>query len=378
MREMSKEASAPPVTIVDLKRVARDGETHFATIHAQVDKATQKTTKSGKPFLDWLLRDADESLAIKVWDNHPNFSRAEALGSGSFVSVIGHWSAGKYGLESQDWNLRELRTEEVEALLAAEGGFANQQREDYSYLEAQIEALNDPRLRTLAAQFLEKFGERFRRTAAARDYHHARRGGLVEHVAQMMRSANALCDVYTEVNRELVLTGVLFHDCGKLWENCFPEKGFSMPYSEIGELVGHIPMGMEIVNKLWREMEEIHQDDWAVGSPPAGDVRLHLLHLIASHHGEHSFGSPTLPKTPEAQLLHYIDNIDAKMEMFRGGYLKAQPLAAKVFERVRPLPGNLVQPLATFTPLETDPTSPPENASPPATEAPSTTSDSLK
>lgn len=351
---MTEEENVPCLTIADLKRLAKDGEPHHAVVHAQVEKVTSKTTKSGNPFLDWTLRDADDSFSVKVWDNHPNFALAGSVGTGAFVSVIGHWTLGKYGLESQDWNLRELRVEEVESLLTAGGSFAARQKEDYAYIETQVAALRDPRLRAVASAFLATFGERFRRTAAARDYHHARRGGLVEHVAQMMRSANALCDVYTEVNRGLVLTGVLFHDCGKLWENCLPERGFAMPYSEIGELIGHIPMGMELVNKLWRETEEGAGENWTAGRPSAGETRIHLLHLIAAHHGEHAFGSPTVPKTPEAQLLHYVDNIDAKMEMFRGGYLKARELGPRVFERVRPLPGNLVQALAEYETMDTE------------------------
>ncbi len=79
------------------------------------------------------------------------------------------------------------------------------------------------------------------------------------------------------------------------------------------------------------------------------DCRLHLLHLIASHHGEPQFGSPVYPKTPEAIALNYIDNLDARLEMIFAGYPIAKPLAARIFERVRPLPGNLVKPLEKFS-----------------------------
>jgi 3'-5' exoribonuclease len=87
-------------------------------------------------------------------------------------------------------------------------------------------------------------------------------------------------------------------------------------------------------------------------------VRLHLLHLIGAHHGEMQFGSPVSPKTPEAMALHYIDNLDARLEMFAGGYVTAKPLAARIFERVWPLPGNLVTSLQKFeisvTPAKSD------------------------
>jgi 3'-5' exoribonuclease len=84
---------------------------------------------------------------------------------------------------------------------------------------------------------------------------------------------------------------------------------------------------------------------------PASDhVRLHLLHLIGSHHGELAFGSPVLPKTPEAIALHYIDNLDAKLDMFSRGYETSHEIAPGIFERVRPLPQNLVEPLPRFVP----------------------------
>jgi 3'-5' exoribonuclease len=87
---------------------------------------------------------------------------------------------------------------------------------------------------------------------------------------------------------------------------------------------------------------------WKNYSPPSEDVRLHLLHLIGAHHGQKELGSPVEPKTPEAMTLHYIDNLDSKLEMFAAGYTTAQPLTDRIFERVWPLPGNLVKSLEKF------------------------------
>ena len=168
----------------------------------------------------------------------------------------------------------------------------------------------------------------------------------------MMRAAAALVEVYSNLNADLVLSGVLFHDCGKLWENCYEKAGFSMPYHEMSELMSHIPLGIELVNRLWREGMEAHGEDWQGLSPRSEDVRLHLLHLIASHHGTREFGSPVLPKTPEAMLLHFVDNIDAKLEMFAEGYEKSPLLAKNVYERHRPLYHPLVEPLPIFEQVE--------------------------
>jgi 3'-5' exoribonuclease len=173
----------------------------------------------------------------------------------------------------------------------------------------------------------------------------------VEHVAQMMRSAVQICVAYPDLNRDLLIAGVLFHDCGKLWENNYAEDGFTMPHTLTGEMIGHIAMGLEVVNKLWRTvMDSPEAASWSMLEPANELVRLHLLHLIGSHHGEMQFGSPVLPKTPEAIALHYIDNLDAKMEMFRRGYGTSAELADGIYERVRPLPANLIRPLPSVPP----------------------------
>ena len=116
--------------------------------------------------------------------------------------------------------------------------------------------------------FLAEYGERFRRTAAARVHHHARRGGLVEHVAQMMRTAEAIAGAYPALNRDLLLTAVLFHDSGKLWENALPADGFVMAYDERGEMLGHITIGIELINTLWRKVLALPEAA-ALGHAPA-------------------------------------------------------------------------------------------------------------
>ena len=165
----------------------------------------------------------------------------------------------------------------------------------------------------------------------------------------MMRGAVAVASAYPLLNRDLLVSGVLFHDSGKLWENGMPADGFVMPFDERGEMLGHITIGIELVNTLWRKLLAAPEAAAWVGLQPASeDVRLHLLHLVASHHGELQFGSPVVPKTPEAWALHYVDNLDAKMEMIFQAYATARQLAPRVQERVWPLPGNIVTPLERF------------------------------
>src|SRR5205085_2361991 len=157
-----------------------------------------------------------------------------------------------------------------------------------------------------------------------------------------------IAPLYPQLNLDLLLAGILFHDSGKLWENQLPENGFTMGYDERGELMGHISIGLELVNSIWRKLSPENAEAWKLFTPASEDVRLHLLHLIGAHHGEPEFGSPVSPKTPEAMALHYIDNLDARLEMFAAGYTTARPLAARIYDRVRPLPGNLVKSLDKF------------------------------
>jgi 3'-5' exoribonuclease len=206
-------------------------------------------------------------------------------------------------------------------------------------------------LKGLAESFLKHYGPRFQRAAAARNFHHARRGGLLEHTSHMLRTATALEPVYPGLNWDLIKTGVLFHDCGKLWENDYAENGFEMPHTRLGELLGHIPIGLELVNRLWRE-SEADPAFQVTGTPTAQAVKEHLLHLVASHHGTKEFGSPVTPRTPEASMLHYIDNMDAKMEMFRSVYAESEQLAPGIYDRRYPLEGNPVASLGVWKPEE--------------------------
>ncbi|HEY5811062.1 MAG TPA: HD domain-containing protein, partial [Terrimicrobiaceae bacterium] len=171
------------------------------------------------------------------------------------------------------------------------------------------------------------------------------RGGLLRHVAQMLRSVNAICGAYPALNRDLLLVGALVHDCGKMWEMCPPEIGYEIPREVRGELLGHISIGIEVVNALWRKLP---LEEWKSLTPSSENVRLHLLHLIASHHGECQFGSPVEPKTPEAIALHFIDNLDAKLAMIFSAYERLPEIAPGVYERVRALNVSPVRALDQF------------------------------
>lgn len=333
------------ITLTQLRQVVNQTPQPYR-LHLQVELRTEKTTSAGSPFFEVKLVDAADSLVWRVFDNNPLFQDVARLGRNAFIQLAGQWVEGKYGIEPRQVQMRALSEDEVVTLLLGDPELAARQQADYAEIVGFIDSIHDPRLLRLCSVFMERHGERFRRTGAARKNHHARRGGLVEHVAQMMRSAAAIAAVYPHLNRDLLIAGVLFHDCGKLWENVYAESGFTMPYNMTAEMLGHIPLGLELVNRLWRELlEEPAAAEWTALEPASELVRLHLLHLIAAHHGTLEFGSPVLPKTPEAIVLHHVDNIDAKLEMFRRGYAGSKELAPGIFEKFPPWPVNIVAPL---------------------------------
>ena len=337
------------MTLTEIRRAAQSGLVS-ARVHVQVESATPKLTREQKPYCELSLADACDRMTLRVWSDHPAYKACSALNNESFVELNGDFSShSQYGLEAQKWTVRPLTEQEKNELLQGPAELRAKQTADWQFILETMGKITDPRLRALCDTFVKDLGERFRRTAAARKNHHARRGGLVEHTTQMMRVALAIAPLYPQLNVDLLIAGIVFHDSGKLWENQYPETGFIMDYDERGELVGHISIGLELVNTLWRKVSAENAEAWKNLAPSSEDVRLHLLHLIGAHHGEQQFGSPVDPKTPEAMALHYIDNLDARLEMFAAGYLTAKPLAERIFERVWPLPSKLVRSLEKFS-----------------------------
>jgi 3'-5' exoribonuclease len=321
-----------------------------AALHAQIDGVANKQTRDQKPYLEVVIRDWTASFPLRVWSDHPSYGFCSELRTGDFVEIEGEFVVSPtFGLEAKNWRMRFLTAAEKIDLLAGSSDIRDKQSLDYAAIESFIATIRDPRLRELSLLFVRDFGDRLRRAAGARNYHHARRGGLVEHIAQMMRTGDAVTAVYPALNRDLLLAGILFHDAGKLWENCFPKESFIMPHDIRGELIGHVSIGVELINHLWQRLKQGAEfSSWKTLSPDSELVRLHLLHLVASHHGEKQFGSSVEPKTPEAMALHLIDNLDAKLEMMSRAYQFGKRLSADVVERIRPLPTNLVEALPVF------------------------------
>src|SRR3981081_685535 len=255
------------LTLSEIRRAVQS-EPVQARAHVQVEAAVPRLTRDQKPYCELSLADACDRITLRVWSDHPAYKVCSELTSENFIELSGEFDHSQYGVEAQKWTVRPLTDQEKKALLEGPADLREKQTADWEFLAQSVKSIVDPRLRALCDAFLSEWGDRFRRTAAARNYHHARRGGLVEHTAQMMRVALALCPLYPQLNVDLLLAGILFHDSGKLWENHLPEDGFTMGFDERGELMGHISIGLELINSIWKRIQTA---DWSSMSPASED-----------------------------------------------------------------------------------------------------------
>ena len=172
-------------------------------------------------------------------------------------------------------------------------------------LREVVAGIGNPHLKALLKRMLDDpdIALRYRRAPAAKQIHHAYLGGLIEHVLSLCALARADGAALSDVDADLLLTGVVLHDIGKIYELNY-ERGFS--YSNDGQLLGHIAIALRMVGDKLRELPDF---------PPP--LRSLVEHMILSHHGQLEFGSPKLPQFPEALLLHYLDDMDSKMECMR-------------------------------------------------------------
>ena len=180
------------ISISNLKTRAAAGRVE-AAVHGQVESLQKKATRDGKPFWEATLADAEAKLVLRAWSDGPAFALCEALTVGVFIEANGEFvHNGSFGLDAKRWTCRELSEAERDLLLSGSPELQAKQATDFAFITETIGSIADPRLTALTQQFLTEYGARFRRAAAARGNHHARRGGLVEHVAQMMRGAVAV------------------------------------------------------------------------------------------------------------------------------------------------------------------------------------------
>ena len=185
-------------------------------------------------------------------------------------------------------------------------GFLPQAKNDieqtFLKLKTIIEEIRNPHLKQLLDLFMadEQFVELFKISPAAKNLHHVYLGGLLEHTLSVSNLILQVCEHYQGLNLDLLLTGGILHDAGKIHELTYSR---SFDYSDQGRLIGHITLGVEMIDEKIRLIPDFPRE-----------LAIELKHLIISHHGEYQYGSPKRPKTVEALILYYLDDLDAKVE----------------------------------------------------------------
>lgn len=257
-----------------------------------------RETKDGRPYLLGTMRDKTGQLAFVFWDI-PSYAENWTQ-AGSAVFVTGRVVRYKDALQITITDMNKNPAPTLADLLPSS---RRTQTEMVLELKERIDSLGEPWQRLVAHLLLdETFLRDFSNAPAARAMHHAYIGGLLEHTLSMATLANYLADHYPFVNRDLLLAGTLLHDMGKVLEY---DTSKSFSFSEDGRLVGHITRAIVLVEKAATELGDIPEDKLR-----------HLVHLIASHHGTQEWGSPVIPKTLEAILLHQIDLLDSRVQGF--------------------------------------------------------------
>lgn len=265
-----------------------------------------RANRSGGLYLQLKLCDKTGSIDACLWNATESLFRS--IDVNDFVHVQGRaqWYQGSLQLILS--KLKRVRPDEVNI-----DEFVPRTERDVSRLICRLRELLDgieePALKALATSFLEDehFMSGFSSAPAATRHHHAYLGGLLEHTVQVMELAGRVCDLYPFLNRDLLLMGAFLHDVGKMHELSY-KRAFQ--YTDDGQLLGHIVIGLSM---LERKAEEAAQ---LLGQEFPSMLLTQLKHLIASHHGALERGSPVVPMTLEALVLHRLDELDARIGTF--------------------------------------------------------------
>lgn len=269
------------------------------------DKQLRVNRQGGKYIL-LKLSDRTGTLAAMFWNADERLF--DSFDRGDFVQCVGRTQVHNGVLQIIVTTLERMHPTEVDR--ADFDRFDSAASEQLiARLRDMFGALRNVHLRRLGEQFLDDsdFVSRFSLAAAAVSNHHAYPGGLLRHTVDMMELCLLIAPRYEFLDGELLMMGAFLHDLGKVEELTGGEE---IAYTDRGQLIGHIVMGVQMLAAKISSLEALS------GEAFPGDVRSQLEHLIVSHHGQIEYGSPKLPVTLEALALHHIDNLDAKLASF--------------------------------------------------------------
>ena len=272
----------------------------FVVVSKQV-----KPKKTGEPYLALVLGDRTGQIEAKMWDNVED--ALDAFEQDDFLKVKGLLNKYKNRFQVTIHKLRRLGESEVDF-----ADYLPKTVKDigelWQTLAGFVESFHNLHLKALVQAFMAdpEIAEAYRNAPAAKTLHHAYIGGLLDHVVSLFRSCDLVCRNYPQINRDLLLTGAFLHDIGKIHELTY-NRAFS--YTTRGQLLGHMIIELEMLQAKLALLPDFPDE-----------LKTLVEHLIISHHGQYDFGSPKLPMFPEALMLHYLDDLDSKMESMRAHF----------------------------------------------------------
>jgi len=264
-----------------------------------------KPKKTGEPYLALTLADRCGQIEAKMWDNVED--AMDAFDQEDVIKVKGLLNKYKNRFQITIHKLRRLAESEID--------FADylpktskDVEELWQTLGEFVASFQDLHLKTLVQSFMAdpEIAAAYRSAPAAKALHHAYIGGLLDHVVSLFRCCELVCRNYPQINRDLLLAGAFLHDIGKIHELNYTR---SFSYTSRGQLLGHMVIELEMLQSRIAKIP---------GFPE--ELKTLLEHLIISHHGQYEFGSPKLPMFPEALMLHYLDDLDSKLESMRAHF----------------------------------------------------------
>jgi 3'-5' exoribonuclease len=318
-------------TITDLVRYENQAVTGFFAVSAK----QTRSKKDGAPYFALTFGDSTGHIEARMWDT----TDAGDFAVGDVVKLRGQVSRYQDKLQINVDRIRRAAAEEFDL-----GDFLPKTERNvdelWAELNAYVDSFANPHLKALLQSFLndEEIASALREAPAAKSMHHAWIGGLLEHIVSLL----GICDLaakHYQVNRDLLLTGGVLHDIGKLRELRW---GTSFDYTLEGQLLGHITIGVGMIERKMDALPDF---------PP--ELRVLVNHMVLSHHGKYEYGSPKLPMIPEALLLHYLDDMDAKMQTMQNEFARniaAGRGADQVTEWVRSMERPLLNTAAFLDP----------------------------
>ncbi|MEN6319111.1 MAG: HD domain-containing protein [Syntrophaceae bacterium] len=259
-------------------------------------------SQKGAPYLNIRLKDRTGEVDGKIWEKAAEWDKL--FKKGDVIQAQGGAVSFKNSVQLSITFLKKVDDSEVD--LAQYMPVAKESADAmFSDLMAFVEQVNTPCLKTLLNAFFhdEDVITLFKKAPAAKGFHHVYIGGLLEHTLSVTRLLDLASKYYHGINRDLLITGGILHDIGKIYEYSYSSI---FDYSDQGRLVGHIVIGIEMLDAKIAVIEDFPEQ-----------LAMELRHLILSHHGTYEFGSPKRPKTLEALIVHHIDDLDAKVNAFQ-------------------------------------------------------------